>query len=125
MRNYKILSSVAGGICLTLAAIWMFVPDILLGLWGIGYSASAGIVARRMSGLFLALGYLLFKTRHSPPSPERAALASAFALGCSVLAALGLFELVSGRAGVGILSAVLVEIALAAAFIKLGRSVAG
>lgn len=121
MLNYKTLASTAAAICFALAGIWMFAPDVMLGLWLVTYTASAGFVARRMACLFLALGILFFKTRHSSPSPVRTAVLSSFAIGCSVLAALGLFELARGQAGPGILSAIAVEIALAAAFGALAR----
>jgi len=119
MLNYKALATTAACICFSLALAWMFAPDMLLGLWGAAYAPAAGFVARRMSGLFLALAILFFKTRHSEPSPVRCALMSSFTVGCSVIAALGVFELARGQAGPGILSAVLVEIALAAAFATL------
>jgi hypothetical protein len=44
-----------------------------------------------------------------------------FAVACGLLAALGLFELFSGRAGVGMLSAVAAELVLAAACLAVQR----
>jgi hypothetical protein len=64
---------------------------------------------------------MLFLVRNSEPSVSRFALSQGLAVGCIALAALGSIELATGHAGIGILSAVLVETALAWALFVTGR----
>jgi predicted lipid-binding transport protein (Tim44 family) len=53
--------------------------------------------------------------RDAPPSPTRAGLAKGFIVGTLALAGLGIFEILTGHAGPGILAAVALELILALA----------
>ncbi|MBI3563052.1 MAG: hypothetical protein HY080_15185 [Gammaproteobacteria bacterium] len=119
--NFKTLAVLSAVLCFVLACTWMFAPKFLLTVWGVSYTDSAGLVARRGAGLFVAIGTMFYVARNSEISLPRYGLIIGFALGCTTLATLGIFELVSGHAGLGILSAVVVEVAFAIAFIILGR----
>lgn len=120
--NFKNLATVSAFICFALALIWTLVPNVLLAMWGIDFSYSAGLVGRRGAALFAAIGIMFFTARNAEPSSARSALVSGFVFCCFALAALGTFELSSGHAGLGILSAILVEVALALAFIFVARN---
>lgn len=115
--TFRSLALLASAICFGLAAVWLLAPNLLLGIWGVEYSYSVGLVARRAGALFLGIGAMLVLARNSEPSQSRMALTSGFFVACLTLAALGIFEFLSGHAGVGILSAVVVEVALAVAFL--------
>lgn len=117
-RNLAIISSL---ICFTLVAIWMLVPGILLVAWGVEYSYSVGLLGRRSAALFAGIGIMFFLARNAEPSSARSALVIGLAVGSASLAALGGFELATGHAGVGILSAVIVEIALALSCLHIAR----
>ncbi len=119
--NFKTLAVLSAGLCFVLANIWMFAPKILLAVWSVPYSESVGLVARRGAALFGAIGTMFFVARNAEISLARYGLIVGFTLGCAALASLGIFELVSGHAGLGILSAVVVEVAFAVAFIIVGR----
>jgi hypothetical protein len=119
--NFKILAVLSAVLCFVLACIWMFAPDVLLAVWGVPYSEPVGLVARRGAALFVAIGTMFYMTRNSEISLPRYGLIVGFALGCVTLAALGVFERVSGHAGPGILSAVVVEVSFAVAFIIVAR----
>jgi len=97
-------------LCLALALIWMWVPELLLQSWNVGYTEATGLLARRSAALFLGIAVMLARLRASPPSVARTAVADGFAVTCGILAALGLGEMWAGHAGVGILSAVAVEL---------------
>lgn len=118
-RNLAILSSL---VCFALAVTWILAPNTLLTVWGFEFSYSAGLVGRRAAALFAGIGVMLFTARDAKPSSARSALVSGFVVGCVALAALGIFEFANGHAGPGILSAVLVEIALAMAFLYVART---
>lgn len=119
--TFRSLAILASAICFGLAAVWLLAPNLLLGIWEVEYSYSVGLVARRAAALFLGIGVMFVLARNSEPSQSRMALTSGFIVACLTLAALGIFELLSGHAGVGILSAVVVEVALAVAFLSCMR----
>lgn len=80
-----------------------------------------GLVGRRGAALFTGIGDMFFFARNAEPSLARSALLSGFVVVCIALAALGTFDLASGHAGLGILSAALVEVELALAFLYVAR----
>ena len=115
--SFEVLATIAATICFVLAVVWSLAPQRLLSLWGVAYSQPAGLVSRRGAALFLGIGVMFFLARSAELSVGRSALSAGFAVVCLALAALGVMELVRKRAGIGILSAVLVEVALAVAFL--------
>ena len=117
--SFRTLSIATAAICLALAAVWMFAPGLLLDVWGVlpGDNEAIGLTGRRMAALFAGFGVMFYRARNAEPSIARAALSSGIVVACLALAALGLYELASGRAGVGILSAAAVEAALALGFL--------
>lgn len=109
-------------LCLVLAAAWMFTPSIPLSNWGVEFSSPVGLVARRGAALYAGIAVMFFMARNEGPSPVRSALVMGMLVTCATLAALGLFEVVVGNAKSGILTAVLVEVALAAGFWRVSRT---
>lgn len=113
---FKPFALSAALLCVALALVWSVLPAVLLSLWSVPSSDAAGFLGRRMAALFLGIGVLLFRVRHAPPSPARAAVSTGLTAGCAALALLGAFELALGHAGPGILMAVAVEALLALGF---------
>ncbi len=120
MLSFKHLALLAATICFALGLTWLCAAELLLSIWGIAYSYPVGLLGRRSAALFAGLGVMC--ARDAAPSSTRSALSSGLIVSCCLLAALGIFELATGHAGWGILSAVVVEIALAAAFLYVGRT---
>jgi hypothetical protein len=115
------LSTFTAALCFLLALVWGLMPDWLLSIWGLEYSLTVGIVARRSAMLFAALGVMFYLVRNESPSTTRHALSNGFMVGCWGLAALGFGEWLNGHAGPGILLAVVVELALGLAFLQTRR----
>ncbi|NKK61561.1 hypothetical protein GFM44_37920 [Rhizobium leguminosarum bv. viciae] len=115
--TFPVVATTAATICLVLAGLWIFSPRTLLFIWSVNGSDATDLVARRGGALFLGLGVLLIFVRNSGEAVGRYAVAVGLAVGCSALATLGCYELLSGHAGVGILLAVAVEAALAISFV--------
>jgi hypothetical protein len=113
-RNLALLSAI---LFLSLALIWMFAPDLALSSWGVEFSPEVGLVARRAAALYAGIGVMFFLARNAEPSPARSALLGGAIVTCLVLAVLGVFELATGHAKVGILTAVFIEVALVMAFL--------
>lgn len=119
--SFRVVAVFCACLCLALALAWVLAPQWLLFLWGVEYSGPTRLVAWRGAALFAGLGIMFFMVRHAPPSQARFAMVCGFAFACFALALLGIFELVSGHAGVGILSAVLVEVVLGLVLVKVAR----
>jgi len=116
--SFHRLAQVSAIICIGLAVVWIGAPQWLLTLWGMDSPAPAVMVARRGGALFLGLATMLFMLRHAGKSRERDAVSLGMAVACTALAALGLHEWISLRAGNAIWLAILTEIPLAAAFFR-------
>jgi hypothetical protein len=119
--SFRALSTFTAALCFLLALVWGLMPDWLLSIWGLEYSLTVGIVARRSAMLFAALGVMFYLVRNESPSTTRHALSNGFMVGCWGLAALGFGEWLNGHAGPGILLAVVVELALGLAFLQTRR----
>ena len=120
--SFRTLAAVSAALCFALAIAWLLAPALLLTLWGVGFSEPVGLVSRRVAALFLGVGIMFFMARNAGPSDARLALASGFGAACTGLAVLGGIEWLRGGAGPGILSAVVVEVALAAAYLSFIRA---
>ncbi|HSI21812.1 MAG TPA: hypothetical protein VK959_02205 [Methylophilaceae bacterium] len=113
-RSLAILSAL---VFFSLAFTWMLAPDLLLSNWGVELSSSAEVVGRRGAALYAGMSVMFFSARNAEPSPARSALLGGAIVTCLILAVLGVFELATGHVGVGILTAVFIEIALVLAFL--------
>ena len=120
--SFRTLATATALLCFVLALVWGLRPDLLLGMWGVTSSDATGLVARRSAALFLGIGIMFYRARHAPPSDTRRAMTSGFAIGCLVLAVLGVCEWFSGNAGPGIFLAVATETVLGLAFVQAHRS---
>jgi hypothetical protein len=114
--NFKFLSMCAAMVCFVLAIAYVLTPWLFFWMWSIEYTYPVGLAAKRSGALFLGIGVMLWQARNTPSSVARTALSRGFAVGCSGLALLGLYELMTGHSGYGIVAAIIVESFLAAAF---------
>lgn len=120
--QFKTAALSASALCATLFCIWMFAPAHLLQMWGVSYSESVGIVARRNGAVFAGLALMLFLASEVPPSMARVGICAGLALSCALLAALGMFEFAGGRVAAGIGAAIVVEVAMATVFARIWRA---
>lgn len=120
--NFRTIAIAASVICFVLSGTWLLAPGLLLEMWGIQYSYPVGLIARRAAALFLGFGVMFVLARDAQPSDTRTALTVGLSVACLALAALGVYEFATGHAGVGILSAVVVEVTLAVLFLRSTRS---
>lgn len=119
--TFRRVAIVSAFVCFALALTWTLTPDLLLSTWDVEFCDAAGLVGRRGAAMFAGIGIVFFSARDAEPSSARDALVAGFVFSCFALAALGVFEYVTGHAGPGILSAVVVEIVLALAFLYASR----
>jgi len=119
--NFRNLALFTALVYCALALIWALAPNILLSTWGVDFSYPTGLVGRRNAALLAGLGIMLFQARAAQPSPARSAMVSGLIFANIALACLGIVELTTGHAQLGILVAVIGEFALGVAFIYVGR----
>lgn len=120
--NFRNLAILTSSIFFALAFTWMLAPDLLLSNWGVEFSSEVGLMSRRAAALYAGIGVMFFSARNAAPSPARLALLKGAAVACLMLAALGIFELATSHARVGILGAVAIEIGLLLAFLHVART---
>jgi hypothetical protein len=110
--TFRSLSILYALICFGAAVIWTCAPRFLLSAWGVDFSESSSLAYRQCGALFFGIGVVFFYARKAEPSFMRTTFVRGFGVSCLILAGLGVMELVNGRAGPGILSAVAVEVLL-------------
>ncbi len=103
-----------------LAIILMFAPDKMLAGWGVEITTSVGLMARRIAALYIGIAAMFFLVRNAEHSTTRTALIAGTITSCLILALLGVYEFDTGHASSGILTAVLIEVALVLAFLYVG-----
>ena len=125
--GFRTLAALSSVLFMALACLWMLAPARSLALWGVQSNDVAELVSRRGAAMYAGISVMFFMARSAPPSPARRALVSGVIVACLILAALGLFEISAGRAQLGILLAVIIEVALSLAFLLVdrGRAVDG
>ena len=119
--GFRTLATLSSVLFLSLACLWMFAPATPLAMWGIQSNDVAELVSRRGAAMYAGISVMFFRARSAPPSLARRALASGVIVAGVILAVLGLIEIAAGRAQLGILLAVIIEVALALAFLLVDR----
>ncbi len=105
---------------LLLAFTLMFVPAQMLTSWGIEQTISVGLLARRIAAVYIGIAVMIFMARNAEHSTTRTALIYGIITSCLILATLGTYEFYEGHATSGILSGVIIEVALVLAFMYVG-----
>lgn len=119
MITYKTLSLITANLSITLAIFLLLVPEPIFLIFGVAGNESAYFISRRASMLFAGYAAIAFFSRHEPPSASRQSIS--FGIGTSMVGfgALGLFELLRGFAGPGILLPMVVELFLALSYFSI------
>ncbi|MDP2547816.1 hypothetical protein [Oceanobacter sp. 4_MG-2023] len=113
---FYMLSTLTAVVTGLLFLISLGAPELLLWLMGVSESESAAFVARRMAMVFLGLTLICWLNRDCRSADVHKAIAMGLLVMLLGLAALGLFELLRGYAGYGILLAVVTELLLGIAW---------
>lgn len=115
--SFHSLALFTAALFLLLAIIWMLAPSRLLAAWGVDSSDTVELVSRRAAALYAGIALMFFLARNAAPSATRDALVYGLIATCMILALLGIDEFAKGRANKGILTAVLIEVALCLFFL--------
>ena len=118
MLSFQRLATLSSIVCFELAATWAVTPWLVPLLWSVDDTVPAAVFGRQSGALFLGFAIVFWRVRKEPASSTRDALVYGFVVCCLALAGLSLYELASGHAWFGILSAVVVELFLAFGFLR-------
>ncbi len=99
----------------SVTAGWVFLPELVLGMWALPTTAAAVSLGLRVAGLVLGWGVALFLARRQPASPVRRAISYGSATAGFATAASGVYSLALGLVGIGILLPVAIEVTAAVA----------
>jgi hypothetical protein len=116
--SFKTTAIVTAFILFFLGLGYFFFGGLIVGRWQVEATASVVLLARRIGCLYLGLSVMFFLTRTAPRSVARTALSAGTVVVTSLLAGTGVYELVAGHVGYGILISAAVEFLLALAYIR-------
>ncbi|WP_298262135.1 hypothetical protein [uncultured Litoreibacter sp.] len=119
--SFEVLNKLAFALFAVLSGILLFLPEVIFWLFGIEGSASSEFMMRRAAILFMSLSVLAFVTSETENDEMRQVVSLTFAVALLGMAAMGLFELLRGDAGLGILLAVVVEVIAGFYYIRFWR----
>ena len=119
MIAYKTLSVITASLCITLAIFLLLIPEPIFLVFGIAGNASAYFISRRASMLFVGYAVIALLSRNEPPSASRQSISLGIGVSMTGFAATGLFELLRGVAGLGMLLPMLVELFLAFSYFSI------
>nr|WP_315221530.1 hypothetical protein [uncultured Duganella sp.] len=120
--SFRGLSIATSLLFLLIGSLWLLAPGLPLSDWGLALTPSASVLGRRSAALYVGLAAMFFLARNAEPSTARSALAKGLVLIGLMLAAIGVVDFATGRVSPHILVAVALEVALALAFLYVGRS---
>lgn len=119
MVKFSTLSILASIISFLLFLTLFLVPQLIFMLFEIEGNASAYFLSRRAAMLFLGYAIMTFVARNAEHSIARQAISLGFGSAMLSLMILGVFELVRGFVGFGILFAMGAELLLATAYFSI------
>ncbi len=119
--SFQSVSIVSAGLFFTLFLCLLGVPEFVLMLLGVETHTAAEFISRRAALLFLGISILFFLGRTAPHSISRQAILMGMSCSMLALALLGSVEFIRGYAGPGIWGAVITEILLVLAYLRLWK----
>jgi hypothetical protein len=115
--SFKTLAITTAIIAFLLGLGYLFFGAIIVGRWQIEPTGSVLLLGRRLAALYIGLSVIFFLARSAPVSTVRTGLSIGAAIALSFLALLGIYELLSGHVGRGIVASIAVEALLAICYI--------
>ncbi|GHF95222.1 hypothetical protein [Thalassotalea marina] len=119
MNQFKHLSVLTSAIAALLAILLLFLPEVVFWLFAIVEHDSATFIGRRAAMLFLGIAFICWLARNAKHSQARQAICLGLAVSMLSLATLGLYELIRGAAGLGIILAITTEVVLALWYVQI------
>ena len=119
MIQFKNVSSITALIWFVLFIVLLVTPQVIFILFNIQEHESAIFLSRRAAMLFLGLSIIIWASRNSVHSDTRQAICIGAAVSMLALAVLGTIEYLRSFVGLGIFLAVVTEVAIGTAYLKI------
>lgn len=119
MFSYKNICSFTAVLTATLCITLIAVPEVIYWLFSLQANDVASFLAKRAGVLFLGFSVLCFLSRSSSNDEVQRLVSASIVSAMVAMALLGIYELLRGNAGLGILIAILVEAAIAILFTRI------
>ncbi len=114
--RFKTLAVVTSIIAFVLGAGYILAGELVVGRWQIQVTGEVLLMGRRIGALYIGLSAMFFLSRSAAASEARSALAFGTGIALSLLVLFGIYELMVGHVGAGILASMVVEALLAACY---------
>ena len=114
MKTFFVVATV---LTLALGLLWILLPQSMLMSWDVSFDEVTIYMDRRYGGLFFGYVVILWLSRASEPSQARTAILAGGSVVTTLMAVLSLIGVLTGVVGPMVWSAVVIEVALAAAFV--------
>ena len=115
--SFRTIAVITAIVALALGVGYLVFGTLVVGRWQIQPTESVLLLGRRIGCLYLGLAVMYFLGRSAPLSVARTALSAGTAVALSLLALFGVYELIAGHAGSGILASVAIESLIALGYI--------
>ncbi|MCF6275435.1 MAG: hypothetical protein L3J05_06700 [Robiginitomaculum sp.] len=122
MPNYKILSSAAAILALSLSFLLAFIPQFIFWLFSVTGNDASYFISRRAAIMFLGISILAWFGRNSGDTQLRRAVCLGMGVMMCALAILGIGEFIRGYVGPGIFLAVTAEAMFGVSYLYLWKS---
>ncbi|WP_420860910.1 hypothetical protein [Algirhabdus cladophorae] len=119
--TFQNISTIIALVFFTLCLTLIFAPDVLYWLFQIDQEPSADFLAKRAGMLFLGLSVICFLARKTTNPEVISFVCAGVSTAMLGLAVLGIYELIYGIAGYGILVAILTECIIGAALFRVWK----
>lgn len=113
----RVFFSVAAVLIAVLGGVWLLVPEVMLGRWGVETDGVGLFMARRYGTVLLGYAVILGLSRAAGPSAARTAVLVGGAFVTGLIAFVSVAGIASGTVGPGAWITVAVEALLAGAFL--------
>jgi hypothetical protein len=114
--RFKSIAVVTSIIAFALGVGYILAGELVVGRWQIRVSGDVLLMGRRIGALYLGLSTMFFLARSAAASEARTALVCGTGIALSLLVLLGIYELMLGHVGAGILASMAVEAFLAVCY---------
>jgi len=119
--TFKSITTVCAAIFATLAVTLWCAPQIIYILFEVDGAPIGDFMAKRAASLFVGLTTLCVLARNSQSPEVQRIVATSLGLGMAVMAVTGTYEVLRGFAGAGIWPAIIAEIVITAAYVRVLR----
>jgi hypothetical protein len=114
--SFRVVAIITAAVLFVLGLGYLFAGSLVVARWHIEPTDAVLLLGKRIGALYLGLSVMFFLARSVPISIARTALSAGAVVVCTLLSALGVYELLVGHSGPGILVSACIEALLAVAY---------